>query len=251
MGFSSPFLLFVAFLRPRRWVTLHRREWLLLAGMGGAMAGYQLAYFTGIPLAGVAVVVVIALCSAPVMVAGVSALMFGERLNTRVGLALMLAVVGTAWLALGGSGSPNPGFHALGAALALGAGASYASFTLLAKLLGQRSTLGAPQAIAISFSVSAALLLLLAVRAGGLSISAPAAVWLLGAYMGVFPTGIAYLLFFGSLRQTPATIATIVALLEPAVATVLAWLLLGQQLRPGSVGAMAVLAAAVVVLQAG
>ncbi|MDE3074460.1 MAG: EamA family transporter, partial [Chloroflexota bacterium] len=53
------------------------------------------------------------------------------------------------------------------------------------------------------------------------------------------------------LRRTPATVATIVALLEPAVAAILAWLLLGERLQPGAVGAMALLAGAILALQAG
>ncbi len=249
MAFSSPFLLLAAWAWKRGASFPHRRDWLWLAGMGVAMAGYQVFYFAGIPLAGVAVVVIVALSSAPVMVAAVSPLLFHERLTVRLMVSLTMAIAGTVWLAFSGIQPGTGTFHPLGALLALGAGASYASFTLLAKVTGARSTVDAPTAVALSFTFSAVLLAPLSLSSGGLTLPLPAQAWLLAAYMGVFPTAIAYVLFFSSLRRIPATVATIVALLEPAVATLLAWLVLGEQLSPGAIAAMALLATAVVTLQ--
>jgi len=73
-------------------------------------------------------------------------------------------------------------------------------------------------------------------------LSAPA--WGLLVYIGLFPTVLAYILLLYGIRHTTATAATIITLLEAAVATFLAWTLFGEQLRPlGLVGALLLFAA--------
>lgn len=55
-----------------------------------------------------------------------------------------------------------------------------------------------------------------------------APVWLLVAFIVVFGTMITFSLLTGALRHIPATRASIVATLEPVIATVVAWLWLGE-----------------------
>lgn len=51
---------------------------------------------------------------------------------------------------------------------------------------------------------------------------------MMAAYLGLIPTGVAYIIFMQALRRATATAASIVTLLEPGVAAFLAWLLLGE-----------------------
>ncbi|WP_239026898.1 DMT family transporter [Geomonas oryzisoli] len=53
--------------------------------------------------------------------------------------------------------------------------------------------------------------------------------WMLLVYLGTIPTAIAYLLFFNGMRSTSATAASISTLVEPMVATLLAWILFGER----------------------
>src|SRR5437867_327276 len=101
-------------------------RWRCLA-MGTCMAGYQAAYFTAVTLSGIAVVALIAICSAPLMIAALAPRLLGERLTARVRGALGLGVLGTALLVAAPSGSFAPSARFLvGTLLALVAGLAYA-----------------------------------------------------------------------------------------------------------------------------
>ena len=62
--------------------------------------------------------------------------------------------------------------------------------------------------------------------------------------LSLFSTYGAYLAFYAGLRRLPATVASVVATLEPVVAVVLAYLLFGEVLSPlGYFGALLVILA--------
>jgi DME family drug/metabolite transporter len=232
LAFSSPFLLVLAYYSiGRNPLKFRWRDLPIFAGMGVAMAGYQLFYFAAIPISSVTLVVVIALCSAPVLVALLSIPIFRERLTLQVLGSLILALGGTLLLAFGGGNGSETlkDGYLLGALLALGAGFSYSSFTILSKLATRHTTSSGPQTVAVSFTIGALIILPLAIMNGNLKLDLQPGVWLIAAYMGLVPTGLAYLIFLRSLRSISATIAAIITLLEPAVAALLAWLVLGEK----------------------
>jgi len=66
--------------------------------------------------------------------------------------------------------------------------------------------------------------------------------------MGVVPTGLSYYLLQIGLQSASATMASVVMLLEPAVAAILAWLLLGEALTVFQFGGAALLLVSVVLL---
>jgi DME family drug/metabolite transporter len=72
--------------------------------LGLAMAAYQVCYFRAVTLTGVAVAALLAICSAPLMIALLAALVLGERIEPVVKTSLGMAVVGTALLVLGPRG---------------------------------------------------------------------------------------------------------------------------------------------------
>lgn len=247
MAFSTPVLAVLAWSAVgRRLWQVTRRDLGLIGLIGLAMAAYQVCLFSAIPRLGVTVAVIVTICSAPVMVAGLAALFLGERLTVPVGLALALALGGTALLS--GLMTPNaaarPG-DPLGVALALGAGLSYALVTLCGRALAGRYP--ALQTVGLGFTASAVLLLPYAL-ASGLVTAFPAAGWGLLIYLGVIPTALAYWLYVEGLKHTPATTSSIIALLEPLTASALAALFFGERLDLAGWSGAALLLTAMAVL---
>jgi DME family drug/metabolite transporter len=210
--------------------------------MGACMAVYQAAYFTAVTLGGIAITALIAICSAPLVIAGLAPWWLGERLATRGRAALGLGVVGTGLLVVVPHDVPDasPRFLA-GALLALAAGLAYALFVLTAKAGLARS---APlPLIALTFAAGALLLtpVLLWTEAPlrQLALGWP---WLL--YLGGVATAGAYAIYTVGLRRVPAATAGVTTLLEPLTATILGVALFGERLgAAGGVGAVLLLSA--------
>ncbi|GAA3799697.1 DMT family transporter [Cellulomonas soli] len=213
----------------------------------GVLAGiYQGAYFVAVDLAGVALSTVVALGSAPVVVAVVTACATRRMPPRATLLALVCALVGLALL----TGTPTGGdgrAAALGAGLALVSGASFAATTLLNRTLVR----GLPPAALIGSSFTlAGLLLVPPALVAGFALAgtgAAAGGWLV--YLAALPTACAYLAYYSGLPLVPATTAAVLALLEPVTATVLSVLVLDERVSLAGLVGMALLLAAVVLLR--
>jgi len=232
MALASPLLLWWA-RKDLSW-QLTRRELGLFLGMGACVASYQVCYFCAVPLAGVAVTALVAICSSPVLIALMATVVLGERLTWRVYLSLGLGVLGTTLLVLGpGAFAASPMFLT-GVLLALGAALSYAGYAVIAKLAVAQT---APVAIAAYAFTTAAILLLPTLRyqpaLGDFALALP---WLL--YLGLVTTGIAYAIYMIGIRHTPATVAGVAVLLEPLTATLIGVGLFGEAIGlAGLIGA--------------
>jgi DME family drug/metabolite transporter len=216
----------------------------LHALLGLAMASYQVCYFWAVTLTGVAVAALIAICSAPLLIALLALALLGERPTRTVGLSLWMAVIGTALLVVGPRGlGETSGHWGLGALLALGAGLSYAVYAVAAKHVLQTT---APLPVATTTFTLAALFLAPVALAHHAPLGVLRAGWPLLLYLGVVPTAVAYVLFTVGLRRVPATAAGIVSLLEPLTATLLGVLAFHEALGAmGFVGAGLLLASLV------
>jgi len=251
LAVAAPCLLAIAALfRARPAGAPARGDGLALAATAAAMAAYQVCYFTAVTLTGVAVAALLAICSAPLMIALLAALFLGERLTTAVRVSLGIAVLGTALLVIGPRGPGEvAGRSVLGALLALGAGLSYAVYAVGTKRLLARA---APLPLAAATFTLAALLItpVLLVEA---SVRRPLVeAWPLLVYLGVGPTALAYVLFTVGLRRVPATTAGVVSLLEPLTATTLGVMVFGESLGAvGMAGAALLLAALLLLARAG
>jgi DME family drug/metabolite transporter len=233
LALSAPPLLLLSrwFAGPEFW-RVQRRDLSALGLMGAASAVYQVCYFAAIPRIGLAAAVLINICSAPVIVAVLSALFLRERPTPIVGIVLVIALSGTALLVGGSPQAKNTTALLTGGALALGAGFFYSLVVLTARAVAARYH--PVQPIALAFTLSA-LLLLPVVLATGLDVHYPPAGWLLVIYLGIVPTALGYGLYLRAMRTTPATVAAIVALLEPLISSVFAITLFGERLSPGGV----------------
>jgi DME family drug/metabolite transporter len=212
---------------------------MLLIGMMTAL--YQVCYFGAIERTGVAVATLVTLCTAPVMVAVISVFMTRQRPSAYVLLAL-IGLVGFQEHA--GEGSADSS----GILLALGSALGYSIVTLATrKLAGRYHPF---QSIAISFSFGAVILLIFA-GTQGIVLSYTPIGWTLLLYLGTIPTALAYVLFIAGMRSTTATVASISTLLEPLVATILAWLIFGERFSPMGFVGVALLSGSLVILYIG
>ena len=213
--------------------------------LGVCMAGFQACYFSAVTLTGIAVAALIAICCAPLLIAGLAAAVLGERLTARVAGALALGIAGTALLIVGPrtAADVSPRFVA-GVLLALGASLAYALYVVLAKAALART--GPLPLAAVSFGVGA--LVLMPMLAGpdvGRQLGLGWA-WLL--YLGAVTTAGAYAIYTLGLREVPASSAGVAALLEPLTATGLGVLLFGERLGAAGVAGAVLLLAALVLL---
>ncbi len=206
------------------------RDLVYMMLIGVAIALYQVCYFAAIARLGVAIAVLITLCTAPVMVALISALLLRERLGRVVLLALLCAICGTVLLVWVGPDASGVAHDTLpGILLALSSAFGYTIITLCSRTLAGRYH--PLQPITVGFGAGALMLLPFALVTG-MVVAYPALGWGLLLYMGLVPTALAYGFFLAGMRHTTATVATIATLIEPLTSTTLAWLLLGERLGP-------------------
>lgn len=74
-------------------------------------------------------------------------------------------------------------------------------------------------------------------------------VWALLITVALISTALAYTLSISSLRHLPSTVASVLALSEPIVATLIAWLMLGETLSPDQIIGMVVLLSGAALVQ--
>ena len=217
---------------------------------GAAVAVYNLAFFAGVRLAGVAVGTTIAIGSGPLFAGALQALVTRRPPVALWWLGTGLAICGGAAIALGNGGVASADFTGL--ALCLIAGFSYAVYTLTAKSL---STHASPARASLwVFGAAAVIALpaawLIAPSGGADLVAAGSRGWLVVAWLGVVATGVSYLLFSSALRFISAATGVALALGEPLTAFTLAVLLLGEPLRAsGLVGIALILAGLALVIR--
>lgn len=205
---------------------IHWRGWPVKGTVTAAlcMALYQPFFFSAVSLTGIAIGTVIAIGSAPV-IAGL--LEWGIKRKVPQAswwTSTALAIAGCLLLFINrGSVVADP----RGILLALGAGASFAGYTMISgTLVNRRETL---PVVAVVFMLGAIFLTpflflydlswLMEVRGAGVAL-----------HLGVVATGLAYLLFARGLVKVPASTAVTLSLAEPLTATMLGVFLIGESL---------------------
>ncbi|MBC8162776.1 MAG: EamA family transporter [Roseiflexaceae bacterium] len=247
LALSAPVLLLACWLFVgRAMFQIERRDWWLILALGALTATYQVCLFSAIRFVGVSIAVVITLCVAPVFVALASVRLFGEQLTRWTLLALGLALIGTLLLSGGGAGlNATTGATITGVALALGSALGYGCIALIGRVLAPRYH--PLQPIAFGFTAGAIILLPIALAQGLVTMYAPLG-WALLLYMGLLPTAVAYVLFLFGMRAVSATTASVITLVEPLTAALLAWWLFDERLGPAGLLGGALLLGAIALL---
>ncbi|GAA3693536.1 DMT family transporter [Streptomyces iranensis] len=230
-----------------------RRGTVLLGAV--AVAAYPLAFYSAMHLAGVAVGTVVSIGMAPPASAVIERVMDRRRLTRRWKLGAALGLLGTLMLCAGqAAGAPGSAEQTSTAATVVGVGLglvaattyalySWAAHRLITQGITSRAAMGAV------FGVGGLLLVpvLLVTGAPLLDSGSNMAV---GAYMALVPMFAGYVLFGWGLAHVPASTATTLSLLEPAIAAVLAVLVIGERLPDAGWGGMALVLACLAVLTA-
>ncbi|BCJ63191.1 DMT family transporter [Polymorphospora rubra] len=233
MGVGGLLQALVAGSHLRRDRALLRARWPVVLVGAVAVAVYPLAFYTSMRLAGVAVGTVVSIGSAPLASALIERVADGRRLSPRWVVGAGLGLAGTVLLcvarAAGGADATAPRPVA-GTVLGLLAGLTYALYSwtahrLMAGGLSSRAAMGS------TFGLGGLLLMPVLVATGGPFLEAGRHL-AVGAYLAVVPMFVGYLLFGWGLARVPASAATTLSLFEPAVAAVLAVLVVGERL-PG------------------
>ncbi|MGW7336246.1 EamA family transporter [Streptomyces sp. NPDC054808] len=235
--------------------SLPRRRPALVTGYGLlAVAGVQACYFAAISRIPVGVALLVEYL-APALVLGWVRFVQRRPVTRAAALGVVLAVGGLACVVEVWSGL---GFDALGLLLALGAACCQVGYFVLSD---QGSDAGdeAPDplgVIAYGLLVGAAVLTFVArpwsmdwsVLAGTASMDGTSvAAALLLAWIVLIATVLAYVTGIVAVRRLSPQVAGVVACLEAVIATVLAWVLLGEHLSaPQIVGGVVVLAGALI-----
>ena len=179
---------------------------------------------------------------APVFIILLSPLVFGERITLRKGICAVVAVFGMVLV----SDVLTSGLHgAKGLAFGLIAAALYAAIVIVNRTLDGVS--GEDRTI-VQFAVSVAVMLpyvLLTENVASLRLTPT--VLLLLLIVGIVHTGIAYVLYFGSIAFVPAQTAALLSYIDPVVAVLLSLLLLKEPMSvPAIIGAVLVIGAMIV-----
>jgi drug/metabolite transporter, DME family len=216
----------------RERAALHAQRRLVLLG-AAAVTAYPLAFYTSMRLAGVAVGTVVSIGSAPLASALAERVLDRQRLTARWTAGAAPGLAGIVLLCLAEATRPHPGRPdawptMAGIGLGLAAGATYASYSWAAHRLIGRGV--APRAaMGAVFGLGALLLLPVLLATGApLATSWPDAA--VGAYLALVPMFTGYVLFGRALAHVPASTATTLSLLEPAVATILAVTVVDERL---------------------
>ena len=209
------------------------------------MAMFNLLFFTGVKIAGVALGSCVIIASAPVWAGILEAVIKHKAPDALWLIGVAVAISGGIWMAF--SQADRIEVNAVGLGICLCAGFFYAGYSLLAKELVQMTT--PLRAATHAFSVAG----VIALGAALVFAQCPdfyIADVLIVIYLGVIVTGIAYLLYGAALKTTRVSTCVALGLLEPVTAFILAIVIVGENVNPwATVGLIAILAGLALVLK--
>ena len=248
----------VAALWPAR-LRVRKRELGFLAVFGIlGLAFVQLFYFVGIRRLDIGIALVINYL-APVFVALWARFYVHEPVRRRLWLAIALSLLGLSLVVeLWGGGSSLDG---LGVLACLVTALAYAAYVLMAERALERGR-DVYSLLAWGFAFAAVFWAVLqpwwsfpweqvdgSVSLLGRLDDVTAPVWLLLAYIVVLGTVVPFVLLVSALHHVPATRVTIVAMLEPVLAAIVAWVWLGEELAAMQIAGGLIVLAGVVLAQ--
>jgi drug/metabolite transporter (DMT)-like permease len=204
---------------------LGRADLVRLAASGVFLAVHFALWNASLGLTTVAAATTLVSC-APLFV-GLGSVFLGEPPGPRAWAGTVLATAGAVVIGVGDAagfgGGPNP---VLGDVLAFAGALAMAAYLLLGRVARQR--LPVSTYAASVYGVAAAVLLPACLLTGASLSGYPALSWLALAGVVAGPQLLGHTVFNGLLASVSASVVAVVLLLEPVVATLLAWWLFGE-----------------------
>lgn len=234
------------FVRDRRALKLKtwKHLWYFVGTGMISLAFFNSCYFACIERSTIGLAALL-LYTAPVFVMLFSAVLFGEKLTGRKVGALALTVVGCGLAT--GAFSGGLSVHPAALAFGLASGIGYALYTVFGKFALRDYDSRTITAYTMLFAAIGVLPISQPVQAARIVFSSPQTV-IMALCGGVLCTVLPYLLYTKGLTRVDAGKASIVACVEPVVAALVGMLLFGEPLDVGRLGGMALVLAAIVLL---
>ena len=255
-GAAAGFLLFLALFERHRF-HVDRRELLFLLAFGvTGVAFVQWLYFVALEHLPVGIALLIQF-TAPLFVALFARFAYHERIRRRIWFALVLCTTGLSVVVEIWSGVR---FETIGITAAFAAAFALAAYMLMAERERRHRD---PASLSFYGFLFAALFWAIvqplwqfpwdvfddSVSLQGRLSEHDAPIWALVAFVVVVGTMITFSLLTGALRHIPATRASIVATLEPIVATIVAWAWLGESFGVAQLAGGGIVLAGIVLAQ--
>ncbi len=213
-------LLIYCLVRDRRALSIRAADAPLFAAYGAvSVAGFMTVYLTAIALTTVGMAAIL-LYTAPAWVVLLARVFFGESI-TRMKAAAVAAVFAGCVLVVGAGAATVP-LSPAGLLAGLGAGFTYALYSIFGKAALRRHSPLTTVVYATGFGA----LFLLMVSGGPAPVPAAGASALV--YLITVPTAGAYLLYIGGLQRVEVGRASVVATIEPVVAALSGTLILHE-----------------------
>jgi DME family drug/metabolite transporter len=243
-AFSAVFLLVGLSVWRPGWLRVERRDLPLLVGFGlFGIAAFFFVYVNAVDRVGVAVASVL-LYTAPAWVTLISWRFLGERIGRRQWVALALAFAGCALVA-GIYDLNQVRLNGPGVLFGLASGLTYALYSVFVKAGVRKHS---PWTVLVYGMVAGSVVLFLVqdLNAVAQALRSPAVVaWLMA--IALIPSLGSGLAFATGLRLVPVSSASVVANVEPMVATILAYLIFGEVMAPWQMlGGVLIIAGAVI-----
>lgn len=233
-------------LRQRMLLLRHGRT-VLLGGL--CVAIYPLAFYSSMRLAGVAIGTVVSIASAPCFAVLLEWLLNRKAITVKWTASFILGALGILLLA---QSKPEmaeleavAGQREWGIVLGLIAGLTYAAYSWTARAL-IKCGVSSGGAMASQFGLATCLLLPSLIFTGD-NVMASATNISVALYMAILPIFFAYLLFGYGLKSIDASTATLITLLEPVVATILAVIVLNERFSLSGWGGIVLIGACLAV----
>lgn len=218
--------------------------------MAGALsvAVYPLAFYSSMHLAGVAIGSVVSLASAPIASGLLERILDHRPLSRWWIISASLGAQGSIMLCASNSDAPGGSAWTTAAGVVLGlvAGLTYAIYSWAVHRL-MRSGIGRAASMGSIFGFGG-LLLMPVLLLTGAPILHSVGNFAVAVYMALVPMFLGYLLFGYGLTKVSASTATTVTLTEPAAATLLAVVVVGERLGPLGWGGLAIIGSVLVIL---
>ena len=197
----------------------------VVQGVAGGIfvAAYQLCFFWGVSLTGVAVGTMVGIGSAPVFAGILDSLLFRRQPSARWYLSTGLALAGCLFLTL----SESIEIHIIGIILSAGAGLSYALYAICMKKMLASAT---AETVAATIFCFGALFLFPFLAGADLSWVLLPNGLLVTIHLGLFATAVSYVFFCKGLGRISVPTAVTLSLAEPLTAGLLGVLVIGERL---------------------
>jgi len=219
---------YFVFTRTRLTLASIRRELPLLLLSGMAMGVNWILLFEAYKYTTVSVAT-LSYYFAPVIVTVACPILFREKMGPMQWLCFAMSTLGLALIT--GVGDLSAGSnHLTGVAFGLGAAVFYASVMLLNKRIRGVSGL---QRTYLQFLAAIVILLPYVLFSGGFTLgNLDGAGWVNLMLVGCIHTGLAYCLYFPSIKELPGQETAILSYIDPLLACVLSVMLLGESMSP-------------------